>query len=96
MRPGINGIYKVIDHTLVTQASGAFVRLNVKKHASSIYDWDPATQEQAYNPDAGPEVNDAEGDKWYSGDGEPDDGVDGDIGDRFVDKQTGNVWRRVN
>ena len=93
---GITDYYRIVDHSLIVEATGARVKLILRKYADSIYDWDAATEEQPYDPDAGPVVHDAEGDKWYSGDGEPDATVDGDIGDRFVDKETGNVWRRTS
>jgi hypothetical protein len=45
---GVNDTYRVIDHALVTEPEGprAYVRLALKKVASTIFGWDAATQEK--------------------------------------------------
>lgn len=92
---GVNGIYKVIGHSFnLTEGPRAYVSLTLRKHAASLYDWDPATEEQEFAPAAGPVVNEGAHVKWTAGEGSPDASVDGDPGDRFVDKNSGEVWIR--
>jgi hypothetical protein len=91
---GINGIYKVIEHSFVTNNASAHVKLTLRKHASSIYDWDHSTEEQTFDTSNGPSVNDSEGDKWTSGNGAPSPFREGDPGERYVDIDTGDVWKR--
>ena len=45
---GVDDTYRIMEHTLITDPGGpvAYVRLSLKKVASSIYAWDAATQEE--------------------------------------------------
>lgn len=100
---GLSGTWVINEHTFIVKEEGplAWVKLELQRHASSVYDYDAATQEEALSSTSPNIPNDGAEPAMGLGSGGDQDpptlGVDSDeghVGDVVIDWASGDAFRK--